>query len=373
MNITIQTNTLLEQLKKTAKFTASTSNVPIIQNIKLTCTHEYLILTATDDKQSIEALIPVDSTNVVVERTGSVVVPPLFVGIISKIGKSATISVNEKFQVTIKNTDDMKSEFYVTGLDADDFPRLPDVEGEPDFSLSGATLASLIERTSFAVAKSETRPILQGELLSVENGKFVMTATDSHRFARSVTPVNGGTTHNAVIPGKYLSEFAKVIKEEEKLDIFITDNQFVAKTATSTMYFKALDGTFPDTRQITPADKAIKLSFVANRQELIDALDTIMLITDSTNVGSMKVDKTQLVLRANSITTGNKGQRSIFLAAVEGNTDISISFNLKYLREALFNEVGKNVLISLTGPMSPFIVYPDNTKENIHLILPVRA
>ena len=76
-----------------------------------------------------------------------------------------------------------KSEFDLIGLDAEEYPHLPQIEEENVFKIPTDLLKAMIRQTSFAVSTSETRPILTGVNWKVENNELYCIATDSHRLS----------------------------------------------------------------------------------------------------------------------------------------------------------------------------------------------
>ena len=55
-----------------------------------------------------------------------------------------------------------KSEFHLIGQDAIEYPLLPEVSAEEQFTIPADLLKSIIRETVFAVATSESRPVLTG-------------------------------------------------------------------------------------------------------------------------------------------------------------------------------------------------------------------
>ena len=57
------------------------------------------------------------------------------------------------------------------------------IEGEEHLKLKCKDLKTLIRQTVFAVSPMETRPILTGVNVTIEDKLLTFTATDSHRLA----------------------------------------------------------------------------------------------------------------------------------------------------------------------------------------------
>ena len=104
------------------------------------------------------------------------------------------IEVQNHLQTIIRSG---KSEFNLIGLDADEYPHLPEIEEENVFRIPTDLLKAMIRQTVFAVSTSETRPILTGVNWNVENDELICIATDSHRLALRKAKIEINT--NAII------------------------------------------------------------------------------------------------------------------------------------------------------------------------------
>ena len=61
---------------------------------------------------------------------------------------------------------------------------LPEIAAERQFTIPTDLLKSVIRETVFAVATSESRPVLTGVNWKIEGDGLICVATDSHRLAR---------------------------------------------------------------------------------------------------------------------------------------------------------------------------------------------
>src|SRR5699024_6927839 len=121
----------------------------------------------------------------------------------------------------------------LNGQDANEYPLLPQVEADNSFELPIDLLKDVIKQTAFAVSTMETRPILTGVNVKLENKRLHFTATDSHRLASREIPISETNVEfqSVVIPGKSLNELAKILEDtEEEIDISVTDNQILFRT-----------------------------------------------------------------------------------------------------------------------------------------------
>ncbi len=145
---------------------------------------EGVTLTGSDSDISIESFIPKEEEGYeiveVLETGGIVLQAKFFSEIVKKLPKDTVeIEVLNHFQTVIRSG---KSEFNLNGLDAEEYPHLPQIE-ENGIKVATDLLKTMIRQTVFAVSTSETRPILTGVNWQMENGELTCIATDSHRLA----------------------------------------------------------------------------------------------------------------------------------------------------------------------------------------------
>lgn len=378
MEFTIQRDQLTHAIGTVSKAVSSRTTIPILTGIKIVADEDGIILTASDSDVSIEQYIPAESgEHQWIENItpGSIVLPSRFLGeIVRKLpGEQVTISVHDRFVTTISSG---RSQFNLNGMSAEDYPRLPQIEEDRVLSMPSDLLKTMIRQTVFAVATTETRPILTGVMWGLENGNLTFVATDSHRLTTrkaTVESAAGLSFQNIVIPGKSLLELSKILSDDDKLvDIVITDNQILAKVNHVLFYSRILDGTYPDTSRIIPQN--MKTEIILSTKEFLGAIERASLLArdGKNNVVRLFTRPDGVVEISSNIPEVGKVTEEIVPSSTEGE-DVKISFNAKYMIDALRAVDSAEIRIGFTGAMSPFIIRPTDHDWILHLILPVRT
>src|SRR5690625_7287815 len=70
-----------------------------------------------------------------------------------------------------------KAKFTLNNMNAGEYPRVQ-LNNEETFSIEKDLLAKLFDKTTFATSEMETRPILSGVNLTVQDGSLKVVATD---------------------------------------------------------------------------------------------------------------------------------------------------------------------------------------------------
>ncbi|EGQ1733409.1 DNA polymerase III subunit beta [Staphylococcus pseudintermedius] len=375
MEFSIQRDYFITQLNDTLKAISSRATLPILTGIKIDATNEGIVLTGSDSEISIEITIPnqVDGQEIInVVEPGSVVLPGrFFVDIIKKLpGKEVKLSTNEQFQTLITSA---HSEFNLSGLDPDQYPLLPQVSSDDALQLPVKVLKNIIAQTNFAVSTSETRPVLTGVNWLIQQNELLCTATDSHRLAvRKLKLEEEIEDKNVIIPGKALAELNKIMTDsEDHIDIFFASNQVLFRVGNVNFISRLLEGHYPDTSRLFPENYEIKLGL--NNSDFYHAIDRASLLAreGGNNVIKLSTGDTQIELSSTSPEIGTV-KEEVTANDVEGG-NLKISFNSKYMMDALKAIDNEEVEVEFFGTMKPFILKPKDDDTVTQLILPIRT
>ncbi|MTV19237.1 DNA polymerase III subunit beta [Staphylococcus delphini] len=375
MEFSIQRDYFITQLNDTLKAISPRATLPILTGIKIDATNEGIVLTGSDSEISIEITIPnqVDGQEIInVVEPGSVVLPGrFFVDIIKKLpGKEVKLSTNEQFQTLITSA---HSEFNLSGLDPDQYPLLPQVSSDDALQLPVKVLKNIIAQTNFAVSTSETRPVLTGVNWLIQQNELICTATDSHRLAvRKLKLEEEIEDKNVIIPGKALAELNKIMTDsEDHIDIFFASNQVLFRVGNVNFISRLLEGHYPDTSRLFPENYEIKLGL--NNSDFYHAIDRASLLAreGGNNVIKLSTGDTQIELSSTSPEIGTV-KEEVPANDVEGG-NLKISFNSKYMMDALKAIDNEEVEVEFFGTMKPFILKPKDDDTVTQLILPIRT
>jgi DNA polymerase-3 subunit beta len=372
MYIVIKTKELVEGLQKVTKAVSSTSAMDVLKGIKIVATHEAITLTGSDNNTSIEATIAASQEKgVCIEKIGGVIVPMTFVDVVKRLGDEITVSVYEKYTATLKSTNPkIKAEFQLNGLDPEMYPRLPEIDEKPTLTISGKDFLGLINRTEFATLKEETRPILTAILFRLQDEQLTFTATNGHRLAIGSIKVDTKEELAVPVPSKSLKELAKALNPNCDVEITITSNHFMIKNADLVFYTRLLSGTYPDVNRIIP--QGYKTKWLVSRQEMIDSLERLQLVGMDKKNQPIRMTVEGQFLSLSWANETAKGQEMMFISGMEGE-ELTISFNLRYLLESLRVIETDQVEVRCVNAMSPIMIVPDNSQDQLHLALPLRT
>lgn len=378
MKLTILKDYLTESIQHVSKAISSKTTIPILTGIKIDAATSGVTLTASDTDISIQNFTPNENEEIAIielHQPGSVVLPAkFFMEIIRKLpSQKIEIEVRDHFQTIIRSG---SSEIQIMGLDPEEYPLLPQLEESKMIQIPSDLLKTMIKQTSFAVSTNETTPILTGVLWHVQDGKLKFIACDRHRLASREISLDldvAQTFHNIVISGRTLNELSKILPDQNALiDILVSDNQVLFKINSILFYSRILDGTYPDTSKLIP--QSFQTELIVNTKELADAIDRAYLLSreDKTNIVKLIMLEDETIEISSSSSELGKVTEQLSLQSFKGER-LRISFNSKYMLDALKVMDSDYIQIGFTGAMQPIIIKPEDQANILQLILPYRT
>lgn len=378
MKLRILKDELNDSIQHVSKAVSSRTTIPILSGIKIEVTDDGVTLTASDTDISIQSYIPQEKDDlqiIEIEQTGSIVVPgKLFIDLIRKLPSEwVDITVKEPFHVTIHSG---TSELQMVGLDPEEYPMLPRLEANNQFSIPSEVLKLMVRQTIFAVSMNEGAGVLTGLLWSLQEGKLKFVGTDRHRLSTSEKYIDADpqlTFNNIVISGKNLNELNKLLPDQNMMiDIVVANNQVLFKINNILFYTRILDGTYPDTSKIIP--QVFKTELELDTKLFLDAMDRAYLLSreDKSHIVRLVTQEDQVVEVSSSLSELGKITEQVTGKNIVGEP-LKISFNARYMLDALKSIESESIHIGFTGAMSPIIIRPVDSEELLHLILPYRT
>lgn len=245
MKFAIKRSAFLQQLNNVQRAISTKTTIPILTGLKLELTADKLTLTGSDADISIQTVISTTNENAQLEilQPGSVVLPARFFSeIVKKLPTdNFSIEVNENLQTTILSG---PASFTVNGLDAVEYPHLPEVESSQQLTLPADLFKKVINQTTIAASDQESRPILTGVHLVIENQQLTAVATDSHRLSQRKIPLENQTaSYDIIVPSRSLIELAKMLPDSTtEIELRISENQILCSFAQTVFYSRLLEG-----------------------------------------------------------------------------------------------------------------------------------
>ncbi|WP_125569058.1 DNA polymerase III subunit beta [Companilactobacillus insicii] len=377
MKFSIDRSKFVNQTTNVQRAISTKTTIPILTGMKLDLTESGLTITGSNSDISITSFISADESDndLKIESTGSIVLPARFFNeIIKKLpGDNFELEVLNNNQTLITSG---VSEFTINGLDANNYPHLPEVETDNQLVFPTDLFKEVVNQTVIAVSNQESRPVLTGVNFIINNEGLTLVATDSHRLSQRKIDITSEEEYNLIIPGKSLTELVRTISDSVKeISMSISENQVLFSFDNVMFYSRLLDGRYPETDRLIPEDSNTRLTF--DTSNLLASVERASLLSHESRNNVIKLEiksaNKKATLYGNSPEVGTV-EEVLDFENLDGE-DLDISFNPDYLKDAL-RSFGSNTTIemSFTSPLHPFTLRPVDDKDNfVQLITPVRT
>ncbi len=366
---------------KFGRLLSSTVTIPILEGVLVEVKESHIDFIVSNGDESMLERVHL-SEDVCVQVIGRAVFPRTLFSMTRKL-KSGIIdfSINNSSQITVKQK---KTQLDFQSMSAEDFPNIMTNQKPINtFQLPYSIFKSFIEDTVYAVATSDTRPILQGVKLeftpsSSGNCIFSSVATDSHRLAQCKTK-NYETNENTVVmvpAGASLVQAVKSFNGNTEIGVSCYKNQiaFVSGNKKTIMYCRLLEGTYPATSKLIPQTTSF---FTLQTTELVGVVELIKTIKKDT-VCKLEYKSGSITISSNVPGGISKVQQELTVFDCQTEDNFTFSCSAEYLLESLKTISTEKVMLKVVDPLRPFLVsnvYEDvnNYDEQIQLILPIRS
>lgn len=374
MSISIQKKDLLELLQKAFPIIPAKSSLQILTNFKMTYTDFHLEVSATDLDHSMKVVSnatgagPFDVT--VNARKAFEIVRELPDG-------NVNLSLDEN--VLIIQSDSGFS-CKIAGSDSRDFPGFPEITSGNEFEISSSALKDIILKSSFAVAKDESRACLCGIFWEIHPDKTGMVATDGHRLGSSFlnNSFSVESKVSGIISPKSVLNLVRILDSkagDEMVKINLGDKYISFSTPNLIICSKLIEGPYPDYTKVIPRNNPKKA--IIDKAVLQNAVRRVSVLSNQkTHLVKFSFSKGNLEIVVLNRDIGGEAREVIQVDY--DNDNHNIGFNGQYFSEILDIIKTPKVMIEMNTQISACLVFPvfenesEKVSEDLFLIMPLR-
>ena len=339
--------------------------MPTIQGILIECGSNTLSLTGYDFEFGINTILSAE-----VEEAGAIIIDAKFLcDILRKLSEeTVTVEASGNAVSIISGA----AQYNISGIDAEDYPELPSVNGGQNIELNQKLLHSMITQTVFAVADNEsTRPVHTGLKFDITSNEITLVGVDGYRLAIRKEPVSyNGEDISFIVPKKTIREVIKLMNPEsdENIKINIGRRHIIFEVENYSIISRLLDGDFLDYRTAVPT--TVSTTVLINTNDAINCIDRTLPVIENNQKNPIRClfDNDQLRVS----TVSSLGRVIDYTHANTQGDRVEIGFNSKFMIDALSAADTDEVRIELAGPVSPVKIMPIEGNSFLFLVLPMR-
>lgn len=365
MKIKAPREALSSRLQVAARAVSTRSTVPSLGGILIDASPEAIVIRATD--MDVGLALEVEGG---VETPGSVLLPGRLLVDVARALPPGDVELAFRAERRDVELTAGTARFHLRTLPTEDFPRLPEFEGEP-ITLPGEALADTIERVARAASRDEVRPILTGVLVSAEERTLTMVATDSYRLSVKHTELESPVAESleANVPARALRELSRIVggDSSKQVEIGLLANQVVFRTDGVVLSSRLIEGQFPSYRQLIPDsfEHEVRLP----RAELLEVGRRIGQLAQRNAPLRFAFSEGELTLSAE---TPEVGDASESMPAPFDGEPLEIAFNPEFVLAGVESIDAEELVMRLTSPLRPGLLQPVDRDDYSYLVMPIR-
>ena len=371
MKATLTKKEIMPVLSKVQGLTGRKTNLAITTNVLLQTTESGISLSATDLETGFEGFYSAK-----VESEGIIAINGRKFYEIVRDFPSDDIYVNEveNHWIEIGNEN---VEYHIVGLNPDDFPEIPKIEGIEFFDIDSAALANMIEKTVIiSGASDDTRAHIIGILAEYihqeKQNIFRLVSTDGSRLSKAdylfdtePTPTGG---LKVLIPKKGLVEVAKFLETEGTVKVGVKESNFIVKKDKETLIIRLLEGEFPEYGDIILKQDGHDIYL--DRQLFLMMLKRMSILSSDEYKGVIfHFSENKLLINSTNPDIGES--KESMNISYQGDP-IEVMYNPKYFIDTLNVIHEDNLVVNIIDEEKPCKIEGEKDKTYLSVIMPMR-
>lgn len=373
MKFAIQQDDLQKALDIIANVVPAKTTLPILTCVLMEAKGGRLTLSATN----LDISITTSTAKVEIKDEGRVAIPAVkFVPFVRSL-RPGQVTIAQKGQQI--RLDSGKAKLTENTMNVEEYPKLKPLAEKDGLEIEATVLIDMINETSYAVSRDETRPALMGILWEIRADKLTLVATDAHRLARSERAMGWDVSadRNVIVDTAGLRQLPRIVASLEEDDspnvtMFMGDNQLSFRAGNTVLHTRLLEGPFPDYNAVIPKDNDKDVT--VDKAEFAQAIRRVSITADRiTSQIRLGIEKGRMELTAR----GTEGSQSEDEVAVSyAGAAMEIGFNFSYLQDILKNLRSETVALSLRDAQSAALIRPVTEQGDdtgvLCLLMPLR-
>lgn len=263
----------------------------------------------------------------------------------------------------------MNGQYSVMGQNADEYPQAATLsDSAVHVNIPADTLLNGINRTLFATADDELRPVMNGIYFDITPENITMVASDGHKLVKNQNLTIKGSEKAAFILPKKPANLLKNIltKEESSVNIDFDERNAVITLAKYRMVCRPIEGRYPNYNSVIPQNNPYKITI--DRAVLLSALRRVSVFSSqSSSLVKLRLEASKLIISTQDIDFSTSAEET--LSCLYEGAPMSIGFKAPFLIDILNNTPGQDVVIELADPSRAGVIVPAEQEEDANLVM----
>jgi DNA polymerase-3 subunit beta len=365
MRFTVSSTALSSRLAALSRVINSKNSLPILGDFLFEISGNNLCLTASDSENVMKTSMEITET----DSDGRFCVGnhDLLEAVKGFSEQPITFDVN--YTENIAKISYQNGMFSLPIENADEYPQAQSInEGANVINISSELLSANINRSIFATAQDELRPVMNGIYFDLTPECLAVVASDGHKLVRNkIFSIKSDQPAAFILPKKPAA-LLKNILQKDGGDVIIKfdDRNAEINYGEGVIQCRLIEGRYPNYNSVIPQSNPNQLTI--DRLGLLSALRRVQpFANDSSNLIRFHVEGGTLQLDAEDYDFSKTATERI--ACDYNGHAMSIGFKGSSFIEILSNFECQEVIIQLADPSRAGLVLPSEQPENQDVLM----
>ena len=365
MRFTLSSTALSSKLNALSRVINSKNSLPILADFLFDIQDNVLYLTASDSENVMKTQLDLN------ESDG----PARFCVSSHDLLEAVKGFSEQPITFDVDLTTNIAKISYQNGLfslpieNADEFPTPQGIsEGANEITISNALLAENINRSLFATAQDELRPVMNGIYFDLTPECLAVVASDGHKLVRNkILNIHSDFPAAFILPKKPASLLKSLLgKDGGDVTIRFDERNAQINYGEGEIICRLIEGRYPNYNSVIPQNNPNQMT--VDRLALLAALRRVQpFANDSSNLIRFHVEGGTLQLDAEDYDFSKNATER--LSCEYNGNPMSIGFKGSSFIEILSNFDCQEVNIQLADPSRAGLVLPSEQPENQDVLM----
>ena len=371
MKFVVSSTELLARLQSVTRVISSENSLPILDNFLFVLQDGTLSITASDLETTLKTSMTIEN----VFEEGEITVPAkLLVDSLREFADQPLEFKTNDNQLILDIT-------WATGnaklpyTTAEDYPAIPELEDNcTTIAINSRTLLEGINRTLYATAEEELRPVMNGIYFDIDDSSSTLVASDAHKLVCYTRhDIKSDNKSSFILPKKPSSVLKNILGKGDE-DVII---KFDARNATFVfesfnLVCRLVEGNYPAYKSVIPKNNTNKL--VINRLDFLNSARRVAVCSNqASSQVRLKLTYNTLTLSAQDLDFSISANENL-ICQYEGD-NMEIAFKSTFLIEILTNLPYTDISLELSEPSRAALILAagpvDPQEEILALLMPM--
>lgn len=369
MKFVVSSTELLGHLQAISRVISSKNTLPILDNFLFNLSGNDLEITASDLESTLITRMKLENAS----GDGIIALPArILLDTLKEFSvQPLAFDINLDTLAVVITSENGK--FNVVGQNGIDFPALPSIRKEKKFSflINANIMLAGINKTLFATADDELRPVMGGIFIEASTDKITFVASDAHKLVRyQRSDSHADDNASFILPKKPASLLRNILpKEEGVVTVEFDDKNAFFNLSEYKVVCRLVEGNYPNYNSVIPKNNPRKVTI--DRVEFYNTLRRVSVFSNqASNLVKLQLKGNQAMVSAQDIDFSISAYEKI-KCQYEGD-DMEIGFKSIFLLEILSNISTQDIMIELADPTRAGLFLPgesENESEDLLMLL----